>query len=156
MADTRNASSPRELIHMLIITMKEHKRIFDTMRERTGLGRTAHRMLMILSDNPDGCSQIQLAEILDVSAAAVAVTLKKMENDGYIMRSASPLDSRLNTAVLTEKGKNVVMQSHKAFGEIDNAMFSGFSDDEMYNFEQYIARLQDNIRNFESGKDDDI
>ena len=154
MTDTQKTPSARETIHMLIVTMKEHKRIFDAMRERTGLGRTAHRMLMILSDNPDGCSQTFLAETLEISTAAVAVTLKKMETDGYIIRTASPDDSRLNTTVLAEKGKAVVAESHKAFSSIDNAVFDSFSEDEMRTLYDFTVRLQDNMRKFDLRKDD--
>lgn len=154
MTDTQKTPSARETIHMLIVTMKEHKRIFDAMRERTGLGRTAHRMLMILSDNPDGCSQTFLAEMLEISTAAVAVTLKKMEADGYIIRTASPDDSRLNTTVLAEKGKAVVAESHKVFSDIDNAVFEGFSAEEMRTLYDFTVRLQDNMRKFDLRKDD--
>jgi DNA-binding MarR family transcriptional regulator len=72
----------REAMHCFIGAMRAHRRIFDEMRERTGLGRTSHRILMILSENPDGCSQTCLAEKLEISTAAVAVAIKKMEADG--------------------------------------------------------------------------
>ena len=57
----------REAMHCFIGAMRAHRRIFDEMRERTGLGRTSHRILMILSENPDGCSQTCLAEKLEIS-----------------------------------------------------------------------------------------
>ena len=156
MADKTNFPSARELMHTLIVTMKEHRRLFDAMRERTGLGRSAHRMMMILSESENGCSQTQLAQILEISTAAVAVTLKKMETDGYITRTADPTDSRLNTTVLTDKGKRVVAESHTAFSKIDNALFDGFSKEEMYDFEGYIKRLYANIQKYEPRKDDEV
>ena len=156
MAEINNFPSARALLHTLVVTMKEHRRLFDAMRERTGLGRTAHRMMMILSESENGCCQTQLAEALGVSTAAVAVTLKKMEADGYITRSVSPADSRLNTTMLTEKGKAVVTQSHTAFSKIDNALFEGFSGEEMCDFENYIKRLYTNIQKYELRKDDEI
>jgi len=152
MAEAEKTPSPREVIHSLIATMRDHRRIFDKMRERTGLGRTAHRMLMILSDNPDGCSQTKLAEAIEISTAAVAVALKKMEADGFVTRTVCPDDSRLNTTVLTEKGKAIVEYSHKAFSEIDSAVFNGFSDKEMQEFYSYVTRLQNNMKRFDLGK----
>lgn len=145
----------RETIHNLIVTMREHRRIFDAMRERTGLGRTAHRMLMILADHPEGCAQTKLAEVLEISPAAVTVMLKKMEADGYIMRTVSPNDSRLNTTELTEKGKLIVTESKKAFFEIDNAVFDGFSEEETRTLNGYLDRLRANMRKIDIGKDDD-
>ncbi len=146
--------SARETIHTLLTTMRGHHRIFDAVRVRTGLGRTAHRMLMILSDTPDGCAQARLAEVLEISPAAVTVMLKKLEAEGYIQRTANPTDSRLNTTELTEKGKVIVGESHKTFAEIDNTVFDGFTATEMETLNGFLQRMQANIHSLEDRKDD--
>ena len=143
----------REAMHCFIGAMRAHRRIFDEMREHTGLGRTSHRMLMILSENPDGCSQTYLAERLEISTAAVAVAIKKMEADGYIARTVCKSDSRLNTTLLTDKGKKLAEKSHTVFSEIDNAVFDGFSDDERRLFYEFASRITDNIKEFETRKE---
>lgn len=147
--------SARNTIHALICTMRKHRRIFDTIRARTGLGRSAHRMLMILAEKPNECSQAKLAERIEISPAAVAVMLKKLEADGYILRSASPTDSRLNTTELTEKGKQIVVGSRKTFSEIDDAVFHGFTDAEMETLNEFLLRMQANIQTLEERKDDE-
>ena len=145
----------RETIHNLLSTMRGHRRIFDAVRSRTGLGRTAHRMLMILSDHSDGCAQARLAEVLEISPAAVTVMLKKLEADGYILRAVNPTDSRLNTTELTEKGKQIVVGSRKTFSEIDDAVFHGFTDAEMETLNEFLLRMQANIQTLEERKDDE-
>ena len=146
--------SARETIRHLLTTMRGHRRIFDAVRARTGLGRTAHRMLMILSDTHDGCAQARLAEVLEISPAAVTVMLKKLEAEGYIVRTVNPTDSRLNTTELTEKGKLIVVESHRTFTEIDNTVFDGFTDAEMETLNGFLQRMQANIRILENRKDD--
>lgn len=136
----------RATVHKLITTMRKHHHVFDKMRERTGLGRSAHRMLMILSDSDSTLSQTCLAEKLEISTAAVAVTLKKMETDGYILRKANAADSRFNTIELTQKGEQIVEMSKKSFDLIDASIFNGFSDEEMAQFNSYMDRIQANIR----------
>ncbi|MBR5538336.1 MAG: winged helix-turn-helix transcriptional regulator [Clostridia bacterium] len=143
----------REAMHCFIGAMRAHRRIFDEMRERTGLGRTSHRILMILSENPDGCSQTCLAEKLEISTAAVAVAIKKMVAEGYFAWTVCKSDSRLNTTLLTDKGKSLASKSHTVFSEIDNAVFDGFSDDEMRLFYEFALRITENVNDFETGKE---
>lgn len=141
----------RNTVHKLISVMKRHKSLFDIMREKTGLGRSAHRTLMILSDT-GGLSQTSLAEKLDISTAAVAVMLKKLESDGLIFRKADQSDTRFNRISLTEKGAKIVENSKKDFYTIDAAMFEGFENSEFEVFNNYLNRLQNNIEKIEKGE----
>lgn len=141
----------RNIVHKFIVTMKKHKNLFTKMREKTGLGRSAHRLLMILSDSDDTPSQIYLAERLEISTAAVAVMLKKMESDGFIERKTNTEDSRFNSIELTEKGADIISKSKEAFSAIDTAMFNGFSEEELMILNGFLDRLQSNIKAFEEG-----
>lgn len=147
--------SARSTVHKMITTMRKHHHIFDKMREQTGLGRSAHRMLMILSETKDALSQTYLAEKLEISTAAVAVTLKKMESDGYILRKANAADSRFNTIELTEAGAKIVALSKNLFNRIDTAVFRGFDEQEMEAFNRYMDRIQTNIRALEESVDNE-
>ena len=142
----------RSTMHKFIATMKKHRKLFDEMREKTGLGRSAHRMLMILSDADTSPSQTTLAEKLEISTAAVAVMLKKMESDGYIVRKASKADLRFNSIELTQKGAEIVASSKKDFSAIDAAIFDGFDNGEIEALNGYLDRLQENIKKIEGGK----
>lgn len=149
--------SPCELaakntVHKLIVTMKKHRSLFDTMREKTGLGRSAHRMLMILADSEGKLSQTCIAEKLEISTAAVAVMLKKMESDGYIIRNTDNNDSRFNQISLSEKGLKIVATSKKSFYAIDHALFSGFNEQEFAALNEFLDRLQNNIEKIEKGE----
>lgn len=143
--DAKGFPAEREALHKMIVAMKWHRRMFDTMREKTGLGRSAHRTLMILADRDGDISQTALAERLEISAAAVAVLLKKMEAEGYILRTANTNDSRTNSIELTERGQAIVVQSRKEFAAIDKAAFDGFSETEMQLFIGYLDRVQTNM-----------
>lgn len=141
--------SARGMVHKLITTMRKHHHVFDKLRERTGLGRSAHRMLMELSDADGAASQTWLAEKLEISTAAVAVMLKKMEADGYILRKTSAEDSRFNAIELTKAGKDIVAMSKQSFEAVDAAIFDGFSKEEMAQLDAYVDRISINIRSLE-------
>ena len=150
--ETKEELYVRNTVHKLITTTKKHRSLFDSMRESTGLGRSAHRMLMIISSSDTDLSQTLLAEKLEISTAAVAVMLKKMEGEGYIIRESDKSDSRFNRISLTQKGADIVNNSKKNFYAIDTTLFYGFDKAEMDALNSYLDRLQKNIEKFEKGE----
>ena len=102
---------------------------------------------MMLSEHPD-CSQTELADELDISSAAVAVTLKKLEKAGYISRQCSAEDNRMNHVVMTDKGKRIIDISHSYFQEVENALFVGFSEEEMALLEKFFLRIIQNCERY--------
>lgn len=108
--------------------------------------RSQHRLLMMLGKNPN-CSQNELALILDVSPAAVAVSLGKLEKSGYITRVTSTDDRRSNQVAISEKGNRVIRNSIKLFDEVESTMFRDFSEEEVHQFQGFLQRA---CRNLES------
>lgn len=123
------------------------KRVISKKIEDTGIYRSQHRLLMMLGKYPD-CSQTTLAEKMEISPAAVAVSLKKLEKSGYIMRQCDQEDSRINRVVVTEKGRKAIHKSIIHFQEIEDTMFIGFSDEELELCRDYFRRIIDNEENY--------
>lgn len=120
------------------------RRYLDRKVCHTGVYPTQHRLLMELYRNPN-CSQVGLAEKFDVSAAAIAVSLKKLEKGGYITRLADEADNRINQVSVTEKGKEVIHKSFLIFEETDRCFFDGFTDEEMAQFLDFMERAYKNM-----------
>ena len=120
------------------------RRYLDRKVCHTGVYPTQHRLLMELYRNPN-CSLVGLAEKFDVSAAAIAVSLKKLEKGGYITRLADEADNRINQVSVTEKGKEVIHKSFLIFEETDRCFFDGFSDEEMAQFLDFMERAYKNM-----------
>ena len=120
------------------------RRYLDSKVCHTGVYPTQHRLLMELYRNPN-CSQVGLAEKFDVSAAAIAVSLKKLEKGGYITRLADEADNRINQVSVTEKGKEVIHKSFLIFEETDRCFFDGFTDEEMAQFLDFMERAYKNM-----------
>ena len=74
---------------------------------------------MEISRNPNA-SQNDIARQMDISAATVAVALKKLESGGYISKEVDEEDNRLNKITITEKGNKVVEQSKQIFEMIES------------------------------------
>lgn len=121
------------------------KRSISKRVEDTGVYRSQHRLLMILGKHPE-CSQTELAEMLDISSAAVAVSLKKLEKAGYVSRQCHENDNRVNHVVITEEGWKVIDVSIRYFRELEEAFFKGFSEEDMKQLEKFFTHI---IRNGE-------
>ena len=137
----------KELQHQIVNLFRqsdhEMKRVIGKKVEDTGIYRSQHRLLMILGKNPD-CSQTAIANKLEISPAAVAVSLKKLEKAGYITRSCDAEDNRMNHVVITDKGKKAIDQSILYFQEIEDAMFEGFSQEELETYAAFLGRVIQN------------
>ncbi len=106
-------------------------------------------MLMFLSKRADmPTSQKDIAESFEISAAAVAVAVKKLEDEGFIIRVHDERDSRTNILVLTERGQRIVAETTDIIEELDSAMFDGFDEHEIADFSKYLSRLLENIKSF--------
>ncbi len=112
--------------------------------------RSQHRLLMHLGKEPD-CSQNELAARLDISPAAVAVSLNKLEKGGYIERKTNADDHRSNRVAITDKGSRMIQNSIRFFDEIDCGMFAGFSREEMEQFRQFLERAHRNLSDMQAG-----
>lgn len=116
------------------------KRSIGKRVEGTGVYRSQHRLLMILGKHPE-CSQTELAEMLDISPAAVAVSLKKLEKAGFIRRQCKENDNRVNHVDITEKGQKAIEVSIHYFMEMEEAFFLDFSQEEMVQLECFFRRI---------------
>lgn len=112
---------------------------------KTGVFQSQHHLLMDIASNPSS-SQIELAKEMKVTTATIAVSLKKLEKNGYIARHTSDEDNRLNKVAITEKGMKVVEESRSIFRNMDELTFRGFSDSDMNTFISLVKRITDNIR----------
>lgn len=124
------------------------KRCIEKSVMGTGVYRSQHQLLMKLFFEKE-CSQAQLAEHMDISPAAVAVTLKKLEKGGYVKKRNQEGDNRRNQIEITEKGMQVVHTSITIFHEIDRALYEGFREEELDILGGFLDRMYANLVKYE-------
>ncbi len=139
------------LVKLFLCASRTHHRIFENKVSRFGVHRSQHRMLMFLSKRQDEpTSQKDIADSFEISAAAVAVAVKKLEDEGFIIRMQNENDNRTNILALTEKGQEIVAATRDIIEELDRAMFDGFCDAEIAQFSEYFSRMLENVKSFEN------
>ena len=111
-------------------------------------------LMDLAEQNAPPPSQKELADILHISPATVANSLKSMERSGYIARQTDERDSRRNLITITEKGLHALLTSREVFEHVDKYMFNGFTQEER---DQVFSLHQRMLRNlYQIGGDVDV
>ena len=100
----------RKCIHLFLKCNRLHHALIESKVSALGLHRSQHTMLLTIN-HIGNISQKELAQSMEISPAAVTVTLKKLEAQGYIERSSSSSDSRVNNITITEKGREITQRA---------------------------------------------
>lgn len=142
----------KDIQRKLMCINKLHRIAAETKISITGVRRNQHMILMYLYRHNETVSQKDIARHFDVSPAAITVSLKKLERDGYIIRRSSENDNRYNEIELSEKGKEVVVYSYNSFENIDNQTFEGITHEEKIVLANILDKVIANLKAI-SGKD---
>lgn len=132
-----------------------HRAAVQAELNAAGLKEVGHPMLMSIlqsaGEDPEGQCQAQreLADLLHVSPAAVANSLKCLERDGYIRREPWERDARRNRVLLTPKGAAAVEGCRDVFRRVSTRMMAGFSPEELRQLAQFQRRMLDNLNSRE-------
>ncbi len=133
-----------KLIHKMIIASKMHRQAIETAIDDIGIHRGRHLILMNLAKDEKISSQKEMAKRLDITQAAMTVSLSKLERDGLIERKSGS-DNRYNEIEITEKGKEIVSRSKNHFSDVDRETFSGISEEELAVFEKCLDKMYSNL-----------
>ena len=135
----------KDLVWDIIKIAREHRKTVEKRICSLGIHPSQHHFLMHIARNGT-CTQNSIAEAMEISAAAVAVSLKKLEKGGYIEKRSSQSDGRSNQIALTEKGEDVVKQSRHMFEQVDEEMFASLTEEEQQRLHGIMGRIVDNLK----------
>lgn len=105
---------------------------------------------MMLSHAKPDISQKEIAKELNISTAAAAVTLKKLEKEEYISRRVSKTDNRFNEIVITDRGRDILKESVEIFDTLDRKAFGGFTDEELKTLNCLLEKIKGNFDSVQS------
>ncbi len=148
----KNDCKRREAVGLLITADRLHRSAVESRVEKLGIHRSQHIALLAVAREEGKQNQITIAEQLQISPAAVSVTMKKLEKGGFIDRCDTETDARQKKLTLTEKGKKTVAETRVLFDQVDDMMCGGISDEEMKIFCDVLSKMIENLRNNEPGQ----
>ena len=145
--------SSREIQHKFMCIGRMHRQAVENEIGTTGVHKSQHMILMYLHRNSGQLSQKDIAKHFEISPAAIAVSLKKLESGGYIERNSAESDNRYNEIKITKKGTELVEYSRQVFEKIDEKSFEGISAEERETLILLLDKITSNLKEF-SGKDE--
>ena len=108
-----------------------------------GHGMNRERMLVIISDHPEGIRQKALAEAAGINASSTSEVVSRLEDDGYLIRTIDENDKRATVLKLTEMGAvraEEIRTEREAF--LDD-FFSKLSEEEKQTLSDLLDKLMD-------------
>ncbi len=131
--------------HCFVKAGRMHRAYCDRLVSKIGLHRNQHKILMMLSCEKEKPSQKELARRLEISAAAVAVIIKKLEQSGYITKTSLAGDNRFNEIEITPKGRKIVEETREYFAACDRLLFAGINEKELMALEMHFTKICENL-----------
>ena len=101
------------------------------------------RMLVIISDHPEGIRQKALAEAAGINASSTSEVVSRLEDDGYLIRTIDENDKRATVLKLTEMGAvraEEIRTEREAF--LDD-FFSKLTEEEKQTLSDLLDKLMD-------------
>lgn len=135
----------REGVHLMMQVLRAHRAQTEKTLCALPLNQSQHRLLMCLAGMEHTPAQNELAKRFGVSAAAMTLSLKKLEREGYIHRTVDDKDNRVHQITITEKGREIVEISRRFFTEMDAKVFAGFSGEELAQMRGFLCRMRQNL-----------
>ena len=140
----KNATEELMLLHD--VHRAHQNAILTALAERGVQDVGQPKALFVLSTLQNGCAtQRELADMVHVSAATMANSLKRLERKGYIQRQSDEKDSRCNRIVITQKGLEAVERCQDAFDYVDTRLYAGFTPEEVERLKNAFRRMLQNM-----------
>lgn len=131
---------PIEVDEHLHFMLREHRNIMRQYFRGKGLFNGQPPMMFVIHEHP-GLTQKELAEHMHITPASVAVSIRRMEAEGLVIRENDREDARVLHLTLTPEGERLHTACHGARDEMIASLYEGFTQEELMEFDQYIGRI---------------
>ena len=107
-------------------------------------GQFEYFILILLTP---GINQLEISRMKNVGKASVTKALKQLEEQGLIDRKVDSSDKRNILCFVSSKGNIIAKNLLQISSNVESKLFSGFSDDDMSIFYNYLQKLAANSEN---------
>lgn len=97
----------------------------------------------------DGVPIKTLCEKTSLDKSTLTGIIDRLERDGYVERKSSETDKRSTLISLTGKEQEFAKNIQKVSNQMNKIFYKGFSDDEIIQFEEMLARILENCKEAE-------
>jgi len=125
-------------------SLRLETRIDENLRTEAGLSLIDYHVLLLLSEAPGRRMRMgELATRMVFSSSRLTYQIKAMEQRGWVLRRSSSEDKRVNHAVLTATGLDVLRAAGTCHVNTIQSLFTDDLDDDEL---RMLARVFDRLR----------
>lgn len=133
-----------ELVRQMLWLSRKHFQLNTAQLEETGIGSGQIPVLLQLNHWGE-LNQRELAERTRVTPATMSGTLKRMEKNGFIVRTPDENDARISRVRLTDEGRAQCENARRIFDETCHQMLDGLDDSSISQLSALLTRIQENL-----------
>ncbi len=142
-----NKIKTNEFVGKIMKLNRLHRSVIGDGTDEFKLRRSVNLMLIYISQCKAPPSQKDIAESFDITPAAVAMALKKMEMRGLIMRTPSESDNRINLIELSDAGRELLEKNKQRFDTADKVMLDGIDEKDLVEISKILDKMIANLVN---------
>ncbi len=147
----KNMKNQRQAGFLMAKIRQVSGRLFERTLKDYGIEiNSAQGRIMFALWQADGISINELAKKTQLKKSTLTSMLDRLENMGYIKRQRCKEDRRKILIKRTKKDKNLETKYVELSGEITKLFYKGFSKTQIDRFEKDLARILDNLTDFEA------
>ena len=129
--------------------INEISRLFQEWMHRTRVeplqGQHSCRMLLRSLGHMEGCTQLDLVKETHLKPPTVSVTLKKLEENGFVERKTDEHDLRAIRVFLTDKGRKLNESTIARCKMADDIFMSDISEEEVEILLRVLTKMRNNM-----------
>lgn len=125
--------------------------INDRMIRKFKLTGVQSRYLDRICENP-GISQDALVQYYRIDKGAIAKSIRRLEELGYVIREHNPDDRRAYCLFPTEKARKVVESCREDVKRMERAFEETLTPEEIATFQRLLTRITDNMNQYIEGE----
>lgn len=114
--------------------------------KKYNIGHAQIRTLFYIAHN-EHQTQKQLAEYLNLDKSSITSQLQILERNGYISRTTSKKDARMQIIGITDKTKEILDPLKQVLSSWTATLLDGFSEKEHVDIFNYLERMSENAKN---------
>ena len=115
-------------------------------REENGvMTQNTARLIMAHLATKESLGQLELVHLTRLKPPSVSVLLRRMEEQGYILRVPDESDRRAVRVALTQKGRDFDREHLRRLSTNDHQAVKGLSEQEQKTLESLLLRVRENL-----------
>lgn len=124
---------------------KSFKQMISKECSSAGINATYSSIIRVLSCNKNGLSQNEIVNSTRLAAPTISLTLKAMENIGYVKREPSKDDCRKTVVLLTSEGELINQVIRSCFKKVESMMIKGIAKEDLDSFCKILDLMSSNL-----------